>query len=288
MIQKEKAERARRVVNGSRFVASQLNVLEWMYWIREAGNLALKQQHQLVKSYENDTIITSADITVQNFLIEKIRTRYPGHSILSEGGSLGNHADGPAWILDPIDGTRAYVNQLPFWGISLGLLEKSQMSFGIFYMPAVGEMYIGVNGQAFLNNKRLMPLNADIRKDPSTFLAVPSRVFHQFEIEYHRIRSFGSLATHLAYVARGIAIGALTRRFYLWDVAGMLPILEATGIKVFQLNGQVFDPSLLLDGRPVSSECLVCHPALTPEIAEKIKSRGNSTSSLLKSFDECI
>lgn len=252
-----------------------IDVRECSAWMRSAGTIALKQMDCLEKQYDNNSIVTSADLKIEEFITQKIHASFPNHNVLSEGRSWDYKVGEDVWILDPIDGTRAFATGLPFWGISLAFFKNKQPVFGMFYMPAVNELYVGVDGKAFLNDKQLATVTAKVKDDPSTFLAVPSKVFHDYEINFPRIRSFGSLATHLAYVSRGIAIGTLTRRFYLWDIAGILPVLVATGIDILPLDGSHFSLDGLFKGAPAANECLVCHPDNYKRLRETIRPRNH-------------
>ena len=108
-------------------------------------------------------------------------------------------------------------------------------------MPAVGDLFWGNADGAFYNGQPLLPRDTASLDDPLAFLAVPSNAHLLYNISFGRLRSLGSVAAHLTYVARGAAIGALTRRVKLWDLAGVLPILKHTGIELRYLSGAPFD-----------------------------------------------
>jgi myo-inositol-1(or 4)-monophosphatase len=148
---------------------------------------------------------------------------------------------------------------LPIWGISIGILKGHEPYAGYFFMPAVGELYTGFQDQAFFNNRSLSPVSQDGPIPSTAFMAVPSNAHRYFDISFGRLRSLGSATAHLAYVARGTALAALTRHLYIWDIAPVLPLLKTNRIAVKYLSGRDFDWHQLLDGSP-APEPLVAAP----------------------------
>ena len=234
-------------------------------WLKEAGKFALAQRDLLSTDLKIDgSPVTNVDLHIESMLVDHISQTYPDHQILSEEGNSHNRNGEFLWTIDPIDGTRVYASGLPVWGISVGILKQGNPYAGAFLMPATGEMYWGTGDRGFFNNQP-MPLqnNVDLQ-NPLAFIAVPSNTHNHYKISFDRLRSLGSTTAHLAYVARGVAMAALTRRIYIWDIASVLPLLKATGISLVYLSGRAFDPHELLDGR-ASPEPLVAAPAVIVE-----------------------
>lgn len=229
-------------------------------WVSEAGKIALSQRDLLSAELKTDgTPVTNIDLHIESLLVDHISQTYPDHQILSEEGNSHSNDCEFLWVIDPIDGTRAYATGLPVWGISVGVLKQGKPYAGFFYMPATGEMYWGIGDKGFFNNQP-MPLQNNIDMQNSlAFIAVPSNTHKHYEISFGRLRSLGSTTAHLAYVARGVAIAALTRQIYLWDIASVLPILDATGVGLMYLSGRPLELSALLDGS-LSPEPLVAAP----------------------------
>ena len=246
--------------------------------LREAGALALTQRGQMSAELKADrSPVTEVDRQVETLLIERIQARYPDHLILSEesglhpgrvhSGGAPRGSDEPpgktgfAWVLDPIDGTRAFASGLPVWGISAGVLRDGLPYAGGFYLPVTGELYSGTTREAWYNQRPMRRLETFDPDSPLTFLGVPSEFHHHFKISAPRIRSMGSTAAHLAYVATGAAAGMLTRTISLWDIAGVLPLAQAAGVELAYLSGRKFDPAELLSGHPIREPLLAGMPA---------------------------
>ncbi|MBE0699984.1 MAG: hypothetical protein IH586_23910, partial [Anaerolineaceae bacterium] len=174
------------------------------------------------------------------------------------------------WVIDPIDGTRAYAAGLPIWGISIGVLRGNEPYVGGFYMPVTNELYWGTCQEAFYNDQQINPADKIDPDNPLVFLAVPSDFHHSFRLTYPRIRSMGSTAAHLAYTATGAAIGSLIRPFSLWDLAGLLPLLSSLGIATSFLSGEVFKASQFLDGHSSIEPILVAHPLVMAYLRSNI------------------
>jgi fructose-1,6-bisphosphatase/inositol monophosphatase family enzyme len=242
--------------------------------LREAGALALELRRgdfaaggagQVASEVKSDhSPVTAVDKAVEALLIKRITRRYPAHLILSEESGLLAHA-GPApeyaWALDPIDGTRAFASGLPIWGVSAGVLRAGQPYAGGFYLPVSGELFWGNREEAWQDQRRLPPRVPSDPHSTLAFVGVPSNFYRHFEVSAPRIRSLGSTAVHLAYVATGASFGMLTRATKLWDLAGVLPLAQATGVELAYLDGHPFEAAELLDGRSVRSGLLAAYPA---------------------------
>ncbi len=238
----------------------------------EAGQMALGQWGQVTATVKADhSPVTAVDRQVENFLIERINARYPDHSILSEESGLHPSEETYTWVLDPVDGTRSFASGLPVWGVSIGVMRQSEPVVGGLYLPVTRELYWGTREQAFYNDRALPPVEEVDPDSILTFLGVPSSFHLHFTTTFPRIRSMGSTAAQLAYVATGAAVGALNSAAHLWDIAGMLPALAATGIALVTLRGKPFRPADILDGKKLPESVLAAHPSVVHMLLEEIE-----------------
>jgi myo-inositol-1(or 4)-monophosphatase len=244
-------------------------------WLHEAGQIALAayRQAQAVQLKQDGTPVTAVDHAVESWLLGRIRAHCPGHQVLTEESGAHGGSGEWLWVLDPLDGTRAFASGLPVWGIALGVLRQGEPLAGAFYLPALDEIYWGDRNGAFLNGQPLSSPSAASLDDPLAFLLVPSNSHLVYDIGLPRVRSLGSTAAHLIYVARGAAIGALTRRVKIWDLAGVLPILRHTGIELRYLSGAPVRIGDLLDGRPAPEPLLAAAPHLIEPLLAVIRPR---------------
>lgn len=265
--------RGKELMHHPEQVPDDIDIERIRAWVLEAGRIALTHHRRRGLRFKDDgTPATSADEAIESYLRNRISERYPQHQIIGEekDRERGNEC-AFTWIIDPIDGTRAFASGLPIWGISVGVLKEGKPHTGVFYMPAVDEIYSANASGAFCNDYSLStPSPADL-EDPLTFLAVPSNAHLEYDIAYPRVRSLGSTAAHLAYVARGAAIGALTRHVKIWDLAGVLPLLNQTDIALTYLSGAPFDIRELIDGSPTPEPLVAAGQDFIDRIRNRIR-----------------
>jgi myo-inositol-1(or 4)-monophosphatase len=255
-----------------------INIKLIQEWLREAGRIALDHQKKLsFRTKPDKSIVTNIDYEIEAFLCERIKLHYKKQNILSEEGMEENGQSDYVWIIDPIDGTRAYVSQLPVWGISIGIFKKDRPWAGVFYLPFTHEMFWSANGLAYYNNSPLLPLDDTDLHNPCGFIAVPSSSHLEFDISFPRLRSLGSTAAHLAYVARGLALASLIRRIKIWDIAGILPVLDAVGVTLLDLTGKPFQVSELLQGIAPSLPLIAAPMKIAQEVLSYVQTKHHSS-----------
>jgi myo-inositol-1(or 4)-monophosphatase len=241
--------------------------------LKEAGKMALAERGHnlstLVK--QDDTPVTMVDHKIEAYLVERISHRYQEHSIICEEGSRHVGECDITWAIDPIDGTRSYASGLPIWGVSIGVLFQKRPLIGGYYMPATGDLFWGTTESAYHNELPLPILIPGNVNEHLTFLAIPSNFHLYFETDYPRLRALGSVAAHLAYVATGAAVAALTRKVSLWDIAGLLPLLSAVHAQVMYYSGTPFSVSDLMDGYPAKEPILIVQPGAWEQIRAVIQ-----------------
>jgi len=223
--------------------------------VREGGQIALKHYGKANPMLKFDmSLVTEADLEVQDHLQTKIGEMFPDHAFLGEErGSRAVEHLGHLWVVDPVDGTAAFSSELPIWGVSLSHFFEGELKFGVFYMPATNEIYTGIGKKAFHNGKRINA-RVDDQVDNESVLLTYSRFHQDFTSDFPgKIRSLGSSIAHIAIVARGAAWGALLGRVHIWDIAPGLAVLEAAGGEIRDLEGNRFDPMKYIDGRTVDT-----------------------------------
>jgi len=223
---------------------------------RRGGRLALERFGKARASQKPDmTIVTDADLAVQELIVAAIGQRFPGHAVLGEeSGSEDSASPSPeraefCWIIDPIDGTRNYYRGFPCFCTSVGLLRSGTPVVGAVYDPLLDRMYHGtVGGGAFVDDRPLCAGN-----DPAhanSLIGVPSghnqempRAVHDW-LDRLNLRNTGSAALHLAYVAAGWLDAAYARDCKIWDVAaGWVLVREAGAVITGHAGGELFPAS---------------------------------------------
>ena len=194
--------------------------------------------------------LTKADIAVNEVLLESLPQ--PGEGWLSEetADDATRLERNRVWVVDPIDGTREFIQGIPEWCISVGLVENGRAVAGGILNPTTDQLIVGGEGRGVTLNGQpvTMPARTDIRG--ALVLASRSEVkrgeWDEFFKEPISIRNVGSVAYKLGLVAAGLADGTWTLvPKHEWDVAAGAALVRAGGGVVMNPDGSpaVFNQS---------------------------------------------
>lgn len=193
------------------------------------------------KATKND-LVTEADRAAQQAAIEPIRSAYPDDPIVAEENDDGRTLPetGPAWVIDPIDGTANYVRGLRLWTTSVAAVLDGEPVGAASVMPAMDDVYTATHEESYLNGDRtrvsecedperfaVAVLGWGPAADRSAYAALANTVIDRFG----DMRRLGSMQAALAFVAAGQLDAAITtRRPNTWDsLAGAHLIANAGG-----------------------------------------------------------
>nr|NJM01138.1 inositol monophosphatase [Desulfobacula sp.] len=225
--------------------------------IQKAGSICKVEQSRLLPSDVNfkgrKDLVTTVDKKIENFIIEKIKTKYPGHDILGEETGRSSFSSDYVWIIDPIDGTTSFLHQQPFYSTSIAVQHQGKTICGAVFAPRLDELfYADQDSGAFLNGGliRVSAAEALINSVMATGFAClradakPNNLsyFNKIVPLLRDIRRFGSAAVDLCYVACGKLDGFWEMNLNSYDVAAGAFIVEKAGGKVCDFNGDVYFP----------------------------------------------
>jgi myo-inositol-1(or 4)-monophosphatase len=214
------------------------------YAAKEAGSIVMrlfKGKFDVHEKSKNNPV-TSVDLAANRKIHDIILGRFPQDGWLSEEDkdSTDRLSLSRVWVIDPIDGTKEFIEGVPQFAVSIGLVVEGCPKVAVVYNPAEDRFYQAAAGQgAYLNQQ---PIRVTPRNDVDGALLLVSRSEPQrkFKVYVDRceIKPVGSIAFRLAKVAGGDGDGTLTfRSIREWDVcAGVLMVQEAGG-KVVDGNG---------------------------------------------------
>jgi nicotinamidase/pyrazinamidase len=200
-----------------------------------------KGQYDVQEKSKNNPV-TSADLEANRLIREIVRARFPADGWLSEEDKDGGErlAMSRVWVIDPIDGTKEFIEGVPQFAVSIAFVENGRPKAAIIFNPAQGEMYkAGAGLGAFLNGQ---PICVTARQaiDGARLLVSRSEPQRKFQVFVDRceLKPVGSIAYRLAKVAAGDGDGTLTfRSIYEWDICAGALMVEAAGGRVVDGSG---------------------------------------------------
>lgn len=188
------------------------------------------------------SFVTEADLAVQTRISNELQACYPNIPLLGEEMSVSEqeyllHSSQSLWCLDPVDGTSNFAAGIPYYVISLGLIENGKPTLGIVYDLNRDECFVGIKGEgAYLNNKLLKISSVDLDLSQCSalvdFKRLPKNLAAKLATDppYLSQRNFGSVALEWCWLAASRGHVYLHGSQNIWDfVAGNLILSEAGG-----------------------------------------------------------
>lgn len=196
------------------------------------------------------SIITEADIATQQRIENELKLQWPDIDFLGEEMEPGKQlkllkSDHPLWVLDPLDGTSNFSIGIPYFSISLALVENGRVTLGMVYDPCRDECFTACSGYgAFLNNEKLTTVNSGLKLKETTALIdykrLPSELATRIYTEkpFSSQRSFGSVALDWCWIAAGRSNIYMHGKQNIWDYAAGYRILHEAGGHACTLLGE--------------------------------------------------
>ena len=197
-------------------------------------------------------VVTEVDHLSEALILEAIRATFPGDALLAEetgehdGAAVGQTAtsgEGRVWVVDPLDGTINYANGIPFFCVSIALVEGGRPVMGVIHDPSRAETFAATaDGPATVAGRPIQASAKDKLSDFVISMALNGRAAATRARDVRKLvrvsRSMGSAAIALAYVANGrfdafVQLGGLST----WDIAAAGLIAERAGATVTNLDG---------------------------------------------------
>jgi len=197
----------------------------------------------------DDTPVTAVDREAERVIRAALASERPGDAVLGEEyGSAGGAAR--QWVIDPIDGTKNFIRDIPVWATLIALLEDGKPVMGVVSAPALGRRWFAASGDGAWEGRdaavaRELTVSARATLGDATlsysslggweergllapFLALQRRVW--------RTRAFGDFWSYMM-VAEGAVEVAAEPELALWDMAALVPIVEGAGGQFTSLAG---------------------------------------------------
>ena len=237
-----------------------------------AGKISLELRKKgLTKKIKSDnTPVTNGDLEVNKIILNKIITLTPDIPIVSEETSdnRSNKNLKNFWLIDPIDGTHDYVNNLEEFTINAGLIIEKKPVAGLIFAPAKNRMFYsyGKNLAFELIDGKAEKLNhlKDLDKNEIKFVCYLNKIKPEIEKIYKElnVKKYVRMKSSLKFcvIAAGEYDGYVAEpRACEWDIAAGHAILEHAGGSVVDFNGNEIlygkndfkNPSLILKGKSI-------------------------------------
>lgn len=112
-----------------------------------------------IRSKADSTLVTDTDLAIEEYLLNKIKEKYPNDHFVTEENYPTNQLSNRTWIIDPIDGTAHFIKKDGMWGIQLAFYDKGETRFSIIYLPEKNEYYYAAQNQGvYVNNEKILSL----------------------------------------------------------------------------------------------------------------------------------
>ncbi|WP_437883041.1 inositol monophosphatase family protein [Pseudomonas sp. LRF_L74] len=245
----------------------------------QRGMAFYREREGLVVDHKGDDpqdVVSIADKSLEAFIRAELSGEFPEDGFIGEEEGSCDLDARCIWVIDPIDGTRCFVNGLHNWCVSIGLLVDGEPALGAIADPNHGELFQGRSGHgAFVNGKPLkvhtsqdvrdgvMGVGTTHRPGKENFIPFLQKLLDAGGMFFRN----GSGALMTAYVAAGRLIGYYETRIYSWDcLAGLVMLREAGGVA-----NDFFADNGLLDGNPLLVTCPGVYEQVAGMIGPSIK-----------------
>ncbi len=202
------------------------------------ANLAIEH-----KGGERFDPVTEADRGAESAMRQLIEREFPEHAILGEEFGETQGPSGYQWVLDPIDGTRAFIAGLPTWGVLIALAYEGQPIVGVMDQPYLDERYRGWNSSdSWRAEARVRGLTRPLKTracaklseailsttDPYLFQDAEAGAFERAR-NAAKLTRYGYDCTAYAMVAAGHVDCVIESGLKPFDIAALIPIIRGAG-----------------------------------------------------------
>jgi myo-inositol-1(or 4)-monophosphatase len=237
---------------------------------RKAGDIVIRATKRIdlvnIDEKGRNDFVTDIDYAAESEIIYHLQKAFPRHSIISEeSGVIEGDDKDYQWIIDPLDGTTKFIQDIPHFAISIACKFKGKLEHAVILDPMKQEEFTASRGRgSFLNGGRIriskqsslsgsiiatgIPFNNPSIKNMSQYL----NCLHELAETSSGIRRMGAASLDLAYLAAGRFDAFWEMNLKPWDIAaGVLLIREAGGlVSDFSGDDSFFESGNILCASP--------------------------------------
>lgn len=204
-----------------------------------------------IKSKSDNSPVTQADLQAQDFILAELSSQFPGIPVASEELSVQENTSAMVdcfFIVDPLDSTKNFATGIPFFDVSIALINNGTPVVGVVRDPAHNVTYSGAHGLGAWRNgdrMRVRPCSRLADADLNVNVArLPSDQYQRAALKIvpmaKKVRYFGSAVIEGCWVASGMIDGILNHRLSAWDLASVTLIIQEAGGFWGDLDGQPY------------------------------------------------
>jgi myo-inositol-1(or 4)-monophosphatase len=189
-----------------------------------------------VEIKSDDSPVTAADKGAEQLLRTLISKKFPAHGIIGEEFGEDRPDAEFVWVLDPIDGTKAFITGVPLWGTLIALLHDGQPVLGAIHQPVLQQLMVGDGTTTTLNNRPVRVRPCARIEDATLLTSDPYNIAkHQNGPAYdalgQRARLVSTWGDCYGYLllSAGFADVMVDPIMNLWDLAAVVPIVRGAG-----------------------------------------------------------
>lgn len=220
--------------------------------VAEAGELALLYYGKVSASVKADlSIVSEADAAVESFLRLSLTALAPSYGYIGEETAESRppaSGETHAWVVDALDGSRAFVAEMPLWMSAVCLMDGDRPIGGAAINPVTRELFwADEDGPAFCNDEPLRP-KSSAALGLNTFILGPTNHHRTFAVDFPgRVYCLGAPIYQLCLLAKGAVAGLFfDPAINLWDLALPSLLLQKTGAVLVYASGRPVDLSELM------------------------------------------
>ena len=234
----------------------------------------LRREHARLKQGGRRDLVTEADVDAERFLVERVPET---DDILGEEGSRRETGAARKWILDPLDGTVNFLHGIPFWCVSVGVVEDGVPVAAVVHAPALGQTFTAAAGEGCLLNGERVQVSATSEIEDAVLAS--GFAYRRDELQDNNLdnwatlslaaaglRRMGAAALDLAYVACGRLDGFWELHLNAWDVAAGVLLVREAGGRVTDFRGAE-DLDKILYGRHIVASNGPLHEPIRSRLA---------------------
>lgn len=219
-----------------------------------------------IESKSDASPVTQADREIESAMRDILRDCCPEHAIVGEEMGGAPDQSVPMWILDPIDGTKAFATGTPVFGTLIGLVIEKRFVLGVIDQPISEEKWLGVaDRETTFNGAPVRVSGCEDLAQARLYTTAPDYFEQDAYDAFQRVRKeilftrYGADCYAFGLMASGFVDLIVESQLNLWDFAALIPVIEGAGGVITDWDGAAL--SIESEGHLVAASSPALHEA---------------------------